>query len=600
MPDTEAHRQHRGARNRGRKHNSALREIIENHRGRVAGLVLVSFVAAGLEAGLLVLMTALAVTLASGASTVGPYLGVFLPVGTALLVGVGLLLLRVGLGLGSVLISTKMVAQVTVEQRQRLSHAYLCASWEVQSVEPPGRLQELLTSFVGRATLTVQAFTGGLTSLLSLAAFLSISFILDVRSSLAAAAVLVVVGALLVPLRRAIRRMSAKWTSADVAFAGSVAELGALGREMQTFGVRSEFIHTIDGLSSTATNTQRRAQAMNALQSQLYVTLAYAAILGGIGLSASSGLGDVTTMGTILLLMLRSLSYGQSLASASASIAAYSPFLESVRELVIDYERRPAMIGSSHPVDPLPIAARNVYFEYSSDASALENVAFSIDPGEVVGVIGPSGSGKSTLAQLLLGLRTPTRGHIEVGGMDLSEVDRAWWTKNTSFVPQDALLISGSVADNIRFFREGVDEDELVRVADMANILKDIQALPHTFATDIGARGSQLSGGQRQRVSIARALVGRPRFLVMDEPTSALDTESERLVRDSIAKLKGETAILLIAHRMSTIEACDKVLVIEDGKVTGDGAPSELLKTNSFYRRAVSLTEADTDDEERR
>jgi len=555
----------------------------------MARLVVVSFLGAALEAAFLVLVTGLAVALAAGTEVIGPYFGQTLSVSKALALGGGVLLARVAFGFSSVLVSSKLAADVTMEQRARLAHAYLGASWSVQSAEPPGRLQELLTSFVGKATLVVQAFTSGLIALLSLSAFLSISLVMDAVTTGAAALVLVVVGALLVPLRRLVRKLSAKWTKADVAFAGSVAELGALGREMQVFGVRDEFVRQIDALSGEATSSQRRAQVVNQFQGQLYMALAYAALLVGVGLTMSVGVQDLTAMGAVLLLMLRSLSYGQTLASASASVAAYSPFLEQVRDLIDDYQGSPAASGAARPDSPVPLEVCHLGFNYSDEEGsvALDDVSFRIEPGEIVGVIGPSGSGKSTLAQIVLGLRAPSRGAVLAGETDLTSVDREWWATHVSSVPQEALLISGTVAENIAFFRSGVPHDEFRRVADIANILSEIEALSDGFETHLGPRGSRLSGGQRQRLSIARALVGRPRLVVMDEPTSALDTESETLIRDAVSKLRGETSVLLIAHRLSTLTICDKLVVVEGGKISGVGTAVELLETNAFYQSAV-------------
>ncbi len=156
-------------------------------------------------------------------------------------------------------------------------------------------------------------------------------------------------------------------------------------------------------------------------------------------------------------------------------------------------------------------------------------------------------------------------------------------------MPQDPLLFTGTVAENIRFFRPDLDEEALHHAAAQANVLKDITALPHGFDTHLGERGSQLSGGQRQRLSIARALVGRPELLILDEPTSALDGESEALIRQTLSDLQGRVTIVIIAHRMSTLDLCDVILVVEDGRVTAQGTPQELREHSAFYRRALSV-----------
>ena len=230
-------------------------------------------------------------------------------------------------------------------------------------------------------------------------------------------------------------------------------------------------------------------------------------------------------------------------------------------------------------------------FAYGADAAlSLEGVSLTIGAGETVGVIGPSGAGKSTLVQLLLGVRDPTTGSVTVGGVDLTDVDRSWWTRRVAYVAQDALLFTGTVAENIRFLRDDIDDDALRRAAEQAHVLAEIEALPESFGTHLGERASQLSGGQRQRLSIARALVGRPELLILDEPTSALDVRSESLIRQTIADLHGETTVVIIAHRMSTLEMCDRLLVVEDGRLVAAGTPRELREGNEFYRQALELS----------
>ena len=158
-----------------------------------------------------------------------------------------------------------------------------------------------------------------------------------------------------------------------------------------------------------------------------------------------------------------------------------------------------------------------------------------------------------------------------------------------AFVAQEALLFTGTVAENICFFRDGLDEATLRRAAAQANILADVDALPDGFDTHLGERGSRLSGGQRQRLSIARALAGDPELLVLDEPTSALDGQSEALIRATLGRLKGTMTIVIIAHRMSTLEMCDRIMVIEGGRMTAFDTPEGLHRHSDFYQHAMSI-----------
>jgi ABC-type multidrug transport system fused ATPase/permease subunit len=231
-----------------------------------------------------------------------------------------------------------------------------------------------------------------------------------------------------------------------------------------------------------------------------------------------------------------------------------------------------------------------VSFEYEPGVPVLRDLSFEVRPGEIVGIVGPSGSGKSTLVQLLLRLREPTAGTFLADGRDARRLSLVDWYQHVTFVPQDPHLFAGTVADNIRFFRPSIDDAAIERSAKLAHVHDDIQAWPTGYATYVGERGGQLSGGQRQRLCIARALVEEPEVMVLDEPTSALDVRSESLIRETIADLRPDTTVFIIAHRLSTLAICDRIMVILNGVMEGFDEPSKLESSNPFYREALRLS----------
>ena len=192
----------------------------------------------------------------------------------------------------------------------------------------------------------------------------------------------------------------------------------------------------------------------------------------------------------------------------------------------------------------------------------LNNVDAVIDEYEMVGIVGPSGSGKSTLVQLLLGLRSPTSGAVFADGRDIRTLSRAEWARHVTFVPQQAHLIAGTVADNIRFFRDDVSDERIEHAARLASLHDDVMGWPEGYAREVGEQGGHLSGGQQQRLVIARALVEDPDVLILDEPTSALDVRSEYLVRQTLNGLREHMTVIVIAHRLSTLEICDRIMVV--------------------------------------
>lgn len=568
---------------------SVLWGIAGAYRSRMILLGVASFGGAMLEAGFLVLLTSTVIALAAGRNEVGPVLGQSIPVDVALIVAAAAIIVRLVLSLATVRISARLGALVRTGQRRRVSRAYLRASWKVQQGEAAGSLQELLTSFVGRINGAMSALTQAITASLSLLAFMAAGVVVDPVATVVVLGALGVLGIGLAPVRRRIRKQAATSATTDLRFATTLAELGSLGQEMQTFGVRGHFEDRLDRVTVETTESARRVQVLSGTLSPVYTFLAYGAVIAVVAALRILGVGDLTAIGAVMLLMLRSLSYGQQLLAVSGALAASLPSLERVDDVVGYYEENRASSGTSVPSAVTPLEFADVSFEYTEDRPALSGVTCQIETGEMIGVIGPSGAGKSTFAQLILGLRDPSEGAVLAAGIDLRTIDRDWWTRRVAFVPQDAVLFTGTVAENIRFFRDGISDAAIDRATVQANLTGDISRLPDGFDTHLGERGSQLSGGQRQRLSIARALVAEPELLILDEPTSALDGQTEALIRQTLADLRTRMTVVIIAHRMSTLDLCDRIMVIEGGRMTAFDTPQALRQASPFYTNALKV-----------
>jgi ABC-type multidrug transport system fused ATPase/permease subunit len=215
----------------------------------------------------------------------------------------------------------------------------------------------------------------------------------------------------------------------------------------------------------------------------------------------------------------------------------------------------------------------------------LSDISFQIEAGEAVGIIGPSGAGKSTLIQILLQLRRGDEGRYLINGVPVEEYARADWHERVAYVPQLPRLIHASVAENIRYFRE-LDDEALERAARLARIHDDIVRWADGYDAIVGPRADAVSGGQQQRICLARALAARPEVLVLDEPTSALDPHSETLIQESLSGLRHELTLFVIAHRMSTLDICDRVMVIMDGRLVAFESSDMLQRNNPYYRSA--------------
>jgi subfamily B ATP-binding cassette protein HlyB/CyaB len=223
-------------------------------------------------------------------------------------------------------------------------------------------------------------------------------------------------------------------------------------------------------------------------------------------------------------------------------------------------------------------------FRYRIDGpEVLHNVSFSVQPGQVVGIVGSSGSGKSTITKLIQRLYVPESGRVLVDGVDLAMVDLTWLRRQIGVVLQENVLFNRSVRENIALADPTMSMERVIEAASLAGAHDFILELPEGYDTVVGERGSSLSGGQRQRIAIARALITDPRILIFDEATSALDYESERAIQQNMKRIAAGRTVFIVAHRLSTVRNANRIVTLEHGRIVEDGSHDELIRTNGRY-----------------
>jgi ABC-type multidrug transport system fused ATPase/permease subunit len=477
--------------------------------------------------------------------------------------------------MGAAYTMSQALGRSTFELRQTVTDAWLNASWPTKQEIPAGRVQQLLCLYTHRAAAGTAAAARILAGAASLMVLLATAAVVQPWVTGFATVVVAFLAILMRPLRTRVKRSTAEASTSALSYSQTVAEAQAMSLEIEVLGVTDQAGMWLGDQARTSVDSIRRSFFAQAAVGPTYQFGAFSLIVLLLTIGASVGVDDVGTIGAVLLLMLRSLSYGQSVQSQRSAFISARVHLDLLDEELRRFRSDLIRLGSGSMTAPNGVTANDLTFSYDGRSHALEGIRFSIEPGEIIGVVGPSGSGKSTLAELILGLRS-SAGQLEVDGVLVDDAEREWWSGHVSLVPQQHELLTGTVADNVRFLRPAITDDVVVEACRSAGIHDEILAMSEGYDTHLGERGSKLSGGQRQRVCIARALAGAPRLLVLDEPTSALDTVSERRVLDSIAQLRPQMTVIMVTHRPTCLDICDRVLALNNGRIEHFGKVADL------------------------
>jgi ABC-type multidrug transport system fused ATPase/permease subunit len=336
-----------------------------------------------------------------------------------------------------------------------------------------------------------------------------------------------------------------------------------------------------------------RTQALGRFVPNIYQSVVYLSVVAGLAALHAANAGHVASLGAVVLLLVRAGSYGQQVQGSYLGVRQTWPYVQRVIETQHRYAASAPVAGTRHLGHVRKLAFDSVSYAYVPGRRVLSGITFDVAAGETIGVVGPSGAGKSTLVQLLLGLRTADEGRYLVNAVSVEQFASADWCARFAYVSQEPRLIHASVADNIRYYRP-LDHDAVERAARLARIHEDILTWSHGYDTLIGPRADAVSGGQQQRICIARALAAEPEVLVLDEPTSSLDPQSENLLQQSLLGLKTEITLFIVAHRISTLDICDRVMVIADGKLEAFDTIVNLKQRNAYYRDAAVLASGGT------
>ena len=431
-------------------------------------------------------------------------------------------------------------------------------------------------------------------SYISTAVIAVVLFIYNWRMALACMWGVPVAFALLFGSRKLTRHNSEVTKAAGVRVSDGIQETLENIREIRATNQEDRFLNAVNEKIDDHEKTMLRGE----LHTGIFVNAASVIMRLGVATTILTGTnlilsGQIDFMLLFMFLLAITRIYAP-FDQALALIAEMFMSQVSASRLMEIYDAKTAEGSETFHPQGHDIVFENVGFAYDSE-QVLRGVSFTAKEGEVTALVGPSGSGKSTCAKLAARLWDIDSGRISIGGVDISTVDPEVLLTDYSMVFQDVMLFDDTVMENIRLGKRGASDEEVLSAAKAANCDEFVEKLPQGYATPIGENGAKLSGGERQRISIARALLKNAPVVLLDEATASLDVENETKVQGALSRLLAGKTVLVIAHRMRTVEAADKIVVLKEGRVAEEGAPNELLADeNSIFRRMATLQSAGT------
>lgn len=414
----------------------------------------------------------------------------------------------------------------------------------------------------------------------------------DVKMAIASLWVLPVAIIIVVSTAKVQQKLTQKSMDAKMDAANGIQECIDTIADLKSNNAEKRYLVSLD---DKIDNVEKRV-LKNEFGTAVFVSCAQMVLKLGIATTALAGSAllikgeiDVLTFFVFLLLVSRLYDPMQAALQNLAAIISTKTNVDRMNE-ILDHDVQSG--DSKLTNNGYDITFDNVSFSYNNNEKVLDNVSFTAKQGEITALVGPSGGGKTTVSRLAARFWDATSGNITVGGMNISNVEPETLLSLYSIVFQDVTLFNTSVAENIRLGKKGATDEEVLVAAKLANCDEFVQKLANGYDTEIGENGCNLSGGERQRISIARAFLKNAPIILLDEATASFDVENETLIQTALSKLIENKTVIVIAHRMRTVENADKIVVLSDGKIAECDTPDKLMQKDSIFKHMTELQTA--------
>ena len=480
-------------------------------------------------------------------------------------------------------------SRVSHDLRVRLFARILRVPYARMEDYPPGNLMNLLDTETWYTSQALKVLFSAVTSACTAVIFVPLLFLLSWRLAIVALLIAATLPSLVALLTREVRALGERAVGANSDLATRMwSSLNGL-RVTHLFG-REDFERKwFEDSSCRARDISLRLSlilARNSPAGEILIT----ALIAGLALLVQARLIDIATLSAFIVILYRLQPRFRDLVSSRVSLARYEGSVMAVTRFLEEDVSAPAPPGVQCPDTWHSIRFEGVTFRFSNqETPALDNVSFEIRRGTSIAVVGSSGAGKSTLIDLLLGFRDPQNGQVLVDGTAMHDLDRVSWRSRFAVVNQDPYIFDETVRFNILYGRPEADDRDITEAAKLACADSFISALPDGYDTVVGERGVRLSGGERQRLVLARALIRKPDILVLDEATNALDSVTEQAFQQALEHFTRDHTVIIVAHRLSTIQQADHILVLHQGKLIEQGNFSGLLARNGLFARMYEL-----------